>query len=191
MLWSSGYAVAGSAHGMHPRCGPLSCNYSAFFMKNQLFSGLLIAALFSAFPASSMPDDDLIELYELTSYEKKMLKGIARRDEAVGSMINFTGAANFVKKSQGYYDMSNSTIKYIAKKLGGSWPGRIVPISPATSYMAWFGWQIEAWHHANKGILKIANARTCQDLGLLWVEASSNNTDNEKLWKAMRAARGC
>ena len=162
-----------------------------FVMKNQLFSGLLIASLFSAFPASSMPHDDPIELYELTNYEKKMLKGIARRDEAVGSMINFTGAANIVKKSQGYYDMSNSTIKKIAKKLGGYWPGRIVPISPASTYMAWFGWQIEAWHQANKGILGIANARTCQDLGLLWVQAASDNTDNQKLWEAMQSARGC
>ena len=136
---------------------PLACIQGAdfslvavqlFAMKNQLFSGLLIASLFSAFPASSMPHDDLIELYELTNYEKKMLKGIARRDEAVGSMINF-GCCKYCQKISGYYDMSNSTIKKIAKKLGGYWPGRIVPISPASTYMAWFGWQIEAWQ-ANK-----------------------------------------
>ena len=71
--------------GMHPSLTSLVA-VQLFVMKNQLFSGLLIASLFSAFPSSM--HDDLIELYELTNYEKKMLKGIARRDEAVGSMIN-------------------------------------------------------------------------------------------------------
>lgn len=159
-------------------------------MKKHLVSGLLVASSVFAFSASSMADGRA-EVYKLTDYELSMLKGIAKRDEAVGSMVNFSGTKKYLKEFQEFYDLSNSTIQYLAKKVGGAWPGRIVPVSTASVYMAWFGWQIKAWHKANKGILKIANAKTCQDLQSLEIQAASDNTDNEQLWKKMQSARGC
>ena len=135
--------------------------------------------------------DGRAEVYKLTDYELGMLKGIARRDEAVAFMVNFSGTVKYVKEFQEFYDLSNSTVESLAKKVGGNWPGRIVPLSSATVYMAWFGWQIKAWHKANKGILKIANIQACQDLLALEIQAASDNTDNKELWKKMQSARGC
>ena len=161
-----------------------------FPMKKYLVSGLLVASSIFAFSASSMADGPA-EVYKLTDYELNQLKGIARRDEAVGSMISFSGTTKHLKEFQEFYDLSNSTVQKIAKKVGGVWPGRIVPVSTANVYMAWFGWQIKAWHKANKGILKLADNETCKDLKGLQYQASSDNTPNEQLWEKMQSALGC
>ena len=159
-------------------------------MKTGIVLSLLVASSIFTFSASSMADGRA-KVYELTDYELRMLEGIAGRDKAVGSMVNFSGSAKYVKEFQEFYDLSHSTVEALAKKVGGVWPARIVPLSSGTVYMAWFGWQIKAWHKANKGILKIANSKTCEDLHALEIQAASDNTDNQKLWKKMQSARGC
>ena len=45
--------------------------------------------------------------------------------------------------------MSNSTIKNSKVRRLLAWKNSL---NVLISYMAWFGWQIEAWHQANKGL---------------------------------------